>query len=111
VDVYVVYAASVIAANGVVRSLFGAAFPLFTNQMFDVSHSELILLELSDPCQKNIGIHWGVAVPGFIALACFPFPILFYYYGPQLRRRCKYVAEAARIVEMMKPRHEVDSES
>ncbi len=30
IDSYVIYAASVLAANSVLRSLFGAAFPLFT---------------------------------------------------------------------------------
>jgi hypothetical protein len=34
VDAYLVYAASVLAANSVLRSLFGAAFPLFTTQMY-----------------------------------------------------------------------------
>jgi hypothetical protein len=33
VDSYTIYAASVLAANSVLRSLFGAAFPLFTRQM------------------------------------------------------------------------------
>jgi MFS family permease len=31
IDAYVIYAASVLAANSVLRSLFGAAFPLFTS--------------------------------------------------------------------------------
>lgn len=30
VDAYVVYAVSVLGANGVFRSVFGAVFPLFT---------------------------------------------------------------------------------
>jgi len=30
IDAYVIFAASVLAANAVLRSLFGAAFPLFT---------------------------------------------------------------------------------
>jgi hypothetical protein len=34
VDAYLIYAASVLAANSVMRSLFGAAFPLFTTQMY-----------------------------------------------------------------------------
>jgi hypothetical protein len=34
VDAYLIYAASVLAANSVVRSLFGAAFPLFTPFMY-----------------------------------------------------------------------------
>ncbi|KAH8808662.1 major facilitator superfamily domain-containing protein [Xylogone sp. PMI_703] len=84
VDSYVVFAASVFAGNGVMRSTFGAAFPLFTTYMFN-----------------NIGIHWGVAVPAFISAACFPFPILFYIYGPRIRKSCKYAAEAARILEEM----------
>jgi hypothetical protein len=33
VDSYTIYAASVLAANSVLRSLFGAAFPLFTSYM------------------------------------------------------------------------------
>ncbi len=33
IDSYTIYAASVLAANSVLRSCFGAAFPLFTNQM------------------------------------------------------------------------------
>ena len=36
VDAYVIYAASVLAANGMMRSLFGAIFPLFTIYMFEV---------------------------------------------------------------------------
>jgi hypothetical protein len=31
----VVYAASVLAANSVLRSLFGTAFPLFTTRMYE----------------------------------------------------------------------------
>ncbi len=53
-------------------------------------------------CTQNLGIHWASAVPGFIALACFPFPVLFYLYGKKLRLKCKYAAEAARILEEMK---------
>jgi hypothetical protein len=41
VDVYVVYAASALAANTIVRSAVAAAFPLFTVQMFDGVRSSL----------------------------------------------------------------------
>lgn len=85
IDSYVIYAASVMAANGVLRSLFGAVFPLFTTYMY-----------------RNLGVNWAAAVPGFIALACFPFPILFYKYGERIRRKCKYSAEAARLLDSMK---------
>jgi multidrug resistance protein len=78
VDAYTIFAASALAANAVLRSLFGAAFPLFTRQMFD-----------------RLGIHWASSVPAFLAVACIPFPFFIYKYGPAIRRRCRYAAEAA----------------
>lgn len=78
IDSYTIFAASVLAANSVLRSLFGAAFPLFTSHMYN-----------------NLGIHWASTIPSFLALACVPFPILFYKYGPAIRARCKYAAESA----------------
>lgn len=51
---------------------------------------------------ENLGVHWASAVPGFLALACFPCPILFYKYGEAIRRRCKYSAEAARVLDSLK---------
>ncbi len=51
---------------------------------------------------KSLGTHWASAVPGFIALACFPFPIFFYKYGDRIRRKCKYSAEAARFLDSLK---------
>lgn len=78
VDAYTIFAASALAANAVLRSLFGAAFPLFTAQMFD-----------------RLGIHWASSIPAFLALACVPFPFVIYKYGPAIRRRCRYAAEAA----------------
>ncbi|RAH57334.1 MFS multidrug transporter [Aspergillus piperis CBS 112811] len=77
IDAYTIYAASVLAASAVVRSLFGAAFPLFTTQMF-----------------QNLGIHWASCIPAFLSLACVPFPFICYQYGKEIRRRCKYAAEA-----------------
>jgi MFS family permease len=77
IDAYTIFAASVLAANSVLRSLFGAAFPLFTTYMY-----------------KNLGIHWASSVPAFLALACVPFPFLFYKYGPAIRTRCKFAAQS-----------------
>ena len=51
---------------------------------------------------NNLGVHWASAVPGFIALACFPFPIIFYMYGESIRKKCKYSAEAARFLDSLK---------
>ena len=77
IDAYTIYAASVLAANSIIRSCFGAGFPLFTTYMYN-----------------NLGIHWASCVPAFLSLACVPFPFIFYRYGPAIRRKCKYAAEA-----------------
>ncbi|TEY62317.1 hypothetical protein BOTCAL_0164g00160 [Botryotinia calthae] len=81
IDAYVLYAASVLAASSVLRSLFGAAFPLFTTYMYN-----------------NLGIHWASSIPAFLALACVPFPFFFYKYGASIRMKCKFAAEAARVL-------------
>ena len=85
----VIYAASVLAANSVLRSLFGTAFPLFTTQMY-----------------ANLGDAWASSIPAFLVLACVPVPFLFYRYGARIRARCPYSAEAARVLEMMRGRQE-----
>ncbi|KAL8711764.1 MAG: hypothetical protein Q9220_003935 [cf. Caloplaca sp. 1 TL-2023] len=85
IDSYTVYAASVLAANSVLRSLFGAVFPLFTTYMYD-----------------GLGIHWASSVPAFLALACVPFPFLLYKHGPAIRMRCKFAKEAAETMEKLR---------
>lgn len=77
IDAYTIFAASVLAANSVLRSCFGAAFPLFTTYMYN-----------------NLGIHWASSIPAFLALACVPFPFLFYKYGAAIRKRCKFAAQS-----------------
>jgi hypothetical protein len=89
IDSYTVFAASVLAANSVLRSLFGAAFPLFTTYMY-----------------QDLGIHWASTIPAFLALACTPFPLLFYWYGERIRMKCKYAAEAAAVFERMQAAHQ-----
>lgn len=76
VDTYRTYAASAIAANTILRSIFAATFPLFTSQLFD-----------------NLGVHWGGSVIGFIALAMIPIPYVFYRYGAAFRERNVLVLE------------------
>ncbi|POR34074.1 Putative MFS-type transporter [Tolypocladium paradoxum] len=88
IDSYVIFAASVLAANSILRSLFGAIFPLFTTYMYN-----------------DLGIHWASSVPAFLALACVPFPFLFYKYGARIRAKCEFAAEAAHILEMMRSKH------
>ncbi|CBQ67414.1 probable mfs-multidrug-resistance transporter [Sporisorium reilianum SRZ2] len=86
-DSYLIYAASVLASNSVIRSLFGFAFPLFTPSLYSIGG-------------KN-GIHWGPAIGGLLALLCLPFPFVFYKYGASIRAKCKYASEASRMLEQM----------
>jgi hypothetical protein len=47
---------------------------------------------------QNLGIHWASSIPAFLALACLPFPFLFYKFGDKIRARCKFAAEAAEVL-------------
>lgn len=84
IDSYTIYAASVLAANSVLRSAFGAAFPLFTTYMYN-----------------GIGIHWASSIPAFLSVLCVPMPFIFYRYGPAIRARCKYSAQAAEFMRRL----------
>jgi len=72
IDAFTVYAASAIAANTVLRSIFGAFLPLAGLDMYDA-----------------LGLGWGNSLLGFIALALIPIPGLFYRYGEHIRTRFK----------------------
>ncbi|PKY00149.1 MFS general substrate transporter [Aspergillus campestris IBT 28561] len=67
------YAASAIAVNALLRSLFGAVFPLFTPVMY-----------------ARLGVTWASTVPAFLALACVPLPFVFWTFGKRVRRRCRF---------------------
>ncbi|KAH6605039.1 major facilitator superfamily [Trichoderma cornu-damae] len=72
VDAYLMFAASALAGNTFMRSLFGAAFPLFGRQLFNGLH-----------------IQWASTLLGAVALALAPIPFVFYLYGAKLRERSK----------------------
>lgn len=84
IDAYTIYAASVLAANSILRSIFGAVFPLFTTHMFD-----------------DLGLHWAASIPAFLALACVPLPFLFYMFGARIRARCHFSAESMVFMQRM----------
>ncbi|KAJ5178068.1 Major facilitator superfamily domain general substrate transporter [Penicillium coprophilum] len=84
IDSYTIYAASVLAAAAIFRSVVGAAFPLFTTQMY-----------------HNLGIHWASSIPAFMTLVCMPFPLIMYRYGAVVRMKCKYSFEAAEMIRKM----------
>ena len=77
IDSYLIYSASVLAAASVLRSFFGAIFPLFTPRMYD-----------------SLGIHWASSVPAFLALFFLPAPFCLYKYGARIRAKCPYAAQA-----------------
>lgn len=97
IDAYTIFAASVLAANSLLRSLFGFAFPLFTTYMYE-----------------NLGIHWASCVPAFLALACVPFPFVLYKKGLFIRRYCKFSAQSEAFVQSLlqssNPAPETDSD-
>ncbi|KAL3457676.1 MFS general substrate transporter [Aspergillus heterothallicus] len=77
IDTYTLYAASALAANTMLRSVFGAVFPLFTGYMFD-----------------GLGVHWASSVPAFLSLGCAPLPFVFYFWGERVRARSRFAGEA-----------------
>ncbi|KAI8944955.1 polyamine transporter 3 [Xylaria longipes] len=68
VDSYKEYAASVIAANVVLRSLAGALLPLAGLDLYN-----------------GLGYGWGNSLIGFITLVLVPVPLIFRIYGERLR--------------------------
>lgn len=77
VDVYKAgAAASALAANGTLRYIFGAVFPLFTTQMYE-----------------NLGVHWAGSVFAFLSLLLLPIPWLLFRYGDGLRNKNKSTSE------------------
>jgi multidrug resistance protein len=76
VDAYTIHAASAIAANTVLRSIFGAFLPLAGLDMFDA-----------------LGLGWGNSLLGFIAFALIPVPIFFRYFGERIRTNPKLMVQ------------------
>jgi len=72
IDSFLRNAASALAANTFLRSLFGAGFPLFAYYMF-----------------QDLGIPWASTTLAIIAAACVPVPVAFYFYGAKLRAMSK----------------------
>ncbi|KAI9769245.1 MAG: hypothetical protein M1840_004374 [Geoglossum simile] len=66
-------AASALAANGMARYVFGAAFPLFTVQMYN-----------------RLGVAWATSLLGFLSLALLPVPWVLWTWGPEIRKKSGY---------------------
>lgn len=76
VDAYQAYAASVTAANAVLRSVLGAVLPLTGLQLYD-----------------KLGLGWGNTLLGLILLALSPVPWILALYGERIRLHPKLVRE------------------
>jgi hypothetical protein len=74
-DSYNVYSASALAALGLVRNLFGAGFPLFSQVLF-----------------TNKGYQWGGSILAFLALGLTPIPFILARYGPALRKKSPWAS-------------------
>ncbi|CCC70846.1 hypothetical protein NCAS_0F03620 [Naumovozyma castellii] len=70
IDCYVQYASSALATKVFLRSAGGAAFPLFTTQMY-----------------HKLGLHWASWLLAFICTAMIALPFAFSYYGKELRHK------------------------
>ena len=64
------YAAEVSASNNLVGSLFGAAFPLFTNSVY-----------------SRLGITWRSSSLGLLSIAFILIPFDLYYDGERIRHK------------------------
>ena len=71
-DAYPTYAASVLAGNDFISSIFGAGFPLFAGAMY-----------------RNLGVGWASTLLALLACAFVPVPILLYKYGERIRMASK----------------------
>jgi hypothetical protein len=70
IESYIRYAASVIAAVAVLRSLLGGLLPLCGLSLYN-----------------TLGLGWGNSILAFIALALIPVPLVFKRYGAMLRAK------------------------
>ena len=77
IDCYGKYAASALAANAILRSCFGAGFPLFSHQMYD-----------------KLGAAWATSILGFISVGLAPLPFVFYRFGPRIRAHSTFHQKA-----------------
>ncbi|ODQ67311.1 MFS general substrate transporter [Nadsonia fulvescens var. elongata DSM 6958] len=72
IDSYLFVAASAIAANTMLRSAFGGAFPIFAGFMF-----------------HDMGVNWAGLLVGLVGTVLAPVPIFFYLYGKKIRQKSK----------------------
>lgn len=83
IDAYLFVAASALASSTVIRSLAGAGFPLFANQMYN-----------------SLNPRWASTLLGCIAVLLAPIPFVLIRYGATLRIKSKYAPTTEKEIEM-----------
>jgi len=76
IDAHLAFVVSALASMAIVRSLFGAGFPVFSTQMYE-----------------RLGPRWASLLLGFITLLLVPIPFVLAKFGPRLRAKSKYAPE------------------
>jgi MFS transporter, DHA1 family, multidrug resistance protein len=76
IDVYQMYANSVIAGSAFLRSLSGAGFPLFAASMY-----------------HKLGVAWATSLLAFFCVILIPVPICFYIWGAKVRQMSRFCPE------------------
>ncbi len=71
-DAYPDYPASMLAGNNLMRSSFGAGFPLFASAMY-----------------YRLGVGWASSLLGVLSIAFIPIPFALYFYGGRIRKASK----------------------
>jgi hypothetical protein len=70
VDAFTTYAVSAIAANTIIRSIFGAFLPLAGQLLYN-----------------KLGLGWGNTLLAFISMIMIPVPWIFLRYGEYMRKK------------------------
>ncbi|CBQ70454.1 related to mfs-multidrug-resistance transporter [Sporisorium reilianum SRZ2] len=87
VSSYSIYAASAIAAQSFLRELFCGSFTLITEIMY-----------------HNVGYQWASSILAFIGVPLSVIPLVFYRYGPAIRKRSSFAKELQIVEERDKRR-------
>ncbi|KAF8517911.1 MFS polyamine transporter [Hysterangium stoloniferum] len=77
-DAYGIYASSALAGQSLCRNIMGAAFPLFTNQMY-----------------TRLSFPWASTLFGCLAAFLAVVPFILFMHGPKIRGRSRFASKLA----------------
>lgn len=83
-DSYGEFASSAVAAQGFMRNMFAASFPLFASYMFN-----------------GMGYQWACTLLALIATVCIPLPYVLFFYGKSIRARSAYASSQTGIQQQV----------